>query len=185
MGFGSDSFTQAFGSESQDMTSKSVLESERERQKDIEILTTKAQMVALEKQLKSIETDRKRGIIELESDGIEKQRKISKLGEEKEELYRELKYLMEKEESAREEAECLQKKLDKLQKQYKNEIDELKKANVRYGREMDEVLPMYNVNIHYHTSHQWITSTMNRHIDSAVIHYVKVSYICIVYGTYG
>ena len=146
--FGSDSFV----SDSQNITNKSALESERDRKKDIEVLMTKARLVDLEKQLKNIETDRKRGIIELESDGVQKQRKITKLGEEKEDLQRELKYILEKEESAREEAECLQKKLDKLQKQYRSEVDTLKKANTKYARDIDEVLSMLNFYAIYHIS---------------------------------
>ena len=112
---------------------------EKDRQKDVEILTTKAKLTALEKQLKSVETDRKRGMIELEKDAMEKQRKIAKLGVDKEELNKELKYLLEKEETAREEAECFKKKFEKLQEQYKRELDALKKANAKYIREMDEV----------------------------------------------
>lgn len=112
---------------------------ERDRQKDVEILTSKAKLIDLEKQLKNVETERKKDKIEFDAGIMEKQMKITKIGEEKEELKKQLKYLLEKEETAREEAKNLQKKLSKLQDQYKNDIDDLKKVNKNFMKDMDEV----------------------------------------------
>ena len=127
------------GSEVESSMDNSEFNLTRDRKKDVELLTTKAKLAVLEEKLKHIETDRKRGMIELENDRNEKKRKIAKLGEEKKELHKELELILEKEEAAREEAECQQKKFDRLQMQYNREIDILKADNAKYLKQIDEV----------------------------------------------
>jgi len=111
----------------------------RDREKDVELLTTKAKLVVLEEQLKHVESDRKRAMIESENDRSANQRKIAKLGEEKKELYKELELIVEKEEAAREEAECQQKKLDRLHIQYNSEVGILKANNAKYLKQIEEL----------------------------------------------
>lgn len=119
--------------------SRSVSQPARDKQRDIELLATKAKLISVEKQLKCIETERKREKIDLEVSALGKRRKVEKPNDEKEELQKQLKYLLEKEESAREEAKSLAKKLGKLQDQYKKDGDELKRSNSTYTKEIDEM----------------------------------------------
>eukprot|EP00794_Sanderia_malayensis_P009229 gene9229-10203_t len=118
--------------------SKSPLEFSKE--KEIELLTSKAKISKLENQLKNIDTERKRSKIEEERDALMKERKYMKIDEEKQELQKKLKYILEKEENAREEISYLKKKLDSMQEKYIREADHWANDKKQYSKQLEQTL---------------------------------------------
>lgn len=119
---------------------ESIAEKEKNRKKDVEILTSKSKIINLENQLKSMETDRKRIRIEQEKESSAGQRKVMKIDDEKQDLQKQMKYLLDKEESARLEIGNLKKKLDALNKKYSRDVELLKQEKIKYIKEIEEVI---------------------------------------------
>eukprot|EP00112_Aurelia_sp_Birch-Aquarium-sp1_P026102 Seg904.5 transcript_id=Seg904.5/GoldUCD/mRNA.D3Y31 product="Mitotic spindle assembly checkpoint protein MAD1" protein_id=Seg904.5/GoldUCD/D3Y31 len=117
---------------------ESIAEKEKNRKKDVEILTSKSKIINLENQLKSMETDRKRIRIEQEKEYSAGQRKVMKIDDEKQDLQKQMKYLLDKEESARLEIGNLKKKLDALNKKYSRDVELLKQEKIKYIKEIEE-----------------------------------------------
>ena len=111
----------------------------KEREKEVELITSRSKIAYLEGQINSLESSRKRSRVEMEKEAKEGRAEVQRREEKYEDLHKSLQYVAEQEKNAKEQLSDIKKEHERYKAKAEFKIQNLQREKLKFSSELDEV----------------------------------------------
>ena len=120
-------------------TSSLARKSNKDREKDVQLLCAKGRISHLENEANSLQTQRKRARIEQQKEIDVRQGELRRQLEKNSELQRQLKYVVDQEKNVRDELKGTRKEFEDFKKKTEEKVHSLQRQKLKLNAEVEEV----------------------------------------------